>query len=180
MAKGGREGGDTGRERNGGCVCQRLFSSSIAAAPPKSLYNPQRHPSRSRGTPNNQLVHLCAFVHNEKSATTASCSHGVISSKCTYSVPSSSSDWLSPRPATRNNAIGGKDPRRRNVTTSMAGLKNGHIRKNLIQNGEPQRYSWGTQQKKKNGEPQRYSCRTQKTKKKKNKKKKKKNGEPQR
>ena len=24
-------------------------------------------------------------------------------------------------------------------------------------NGEPQRYSWGTQKKKKNGEPQRYS-----------------------
>ena len=37
---------------------------------------------------------------------------------------------------------------RRNVTTSMVGLKNGHIRKNLTQNGEPQRYSWGTQKKK--------------------------------
>ena len=36
-------------------------------------------------------------------------------------------------------------PRRRNVTTLMAGLKNGHIRKNLTQSGEPQRYSWGTQ-----------------------------------
>ena len=33
-------------------------------------------------------------------------------------------------------------PRRRNVTTSMVGLKNGHICKNLIQNGEPQTYSW--------------------------------------
>ena len=41
-------------------------------------------------------------------------------------------------------------PRRRNVTTSMVGFKNGHIRKNLTQNGEPQRYSWGTQKKKKN------------------------------
>ena len=38
-------------------------------------------------------------------------------------------------------------PRRRNVTTLMAGLKNGHIRKNLTQSGEPQRYSWGTQKK---------------------------------
>ena len=39
-------------------------------------------------------------------------------------------------------------PRRRNVTTSMVGLKtktkpqNGHISKNLTKNGEPQRYSW--------------------------------------
>ena len=46
-------------------------------------------------------------------------------------------------------------PRRRNLTTSMVGLKkkqqqkNGHIRKNLIQSGEPQRSSWGTQKKKK-------------------------------
>ena len=31
----------------------------------------------------------------------------------------------------------------------MVGFKNGHIRKNLIQKGEPQRYSWGTQTKKK-------------------------------
>ena len=28
-----------------------------------------------------------------------------------------------------------------NVTTSMVGLENGHIRKNLNQN-EPQKYSW--------------------------------------
>ena len=62
-------------------------------------------------------------------------------------------------------------PRRPNVTTSMVGLRNGHIRKNLTQNGEAQRYSWGTQKKKKNDEPQRYSWGTQK---------KKKNGEPQR
>ena len=40
-------------------------------------------------------------------------------------------------------------PRRRNVTTLMVWLENGHIRKNLTQSGEPQRYSWGTQQKKK-------------------------------
>ena len=40
-------------------------------------------------------------------------------------------------------------PRRRNVTTSMVGFINGHICKNLTQNGEPQRYSWGTQKKKK-------------------------------
>ena len=40
-------------------------------------------------------------------------------------------------------------PRRRNVTTLMVGLKNGHIRKNLTQSGEPQRHSWGTHQKKK-------------------------------
>ena len=38
-------------------------------------------------------------------------------------------------------------PRRRNATTSMVGLKNGHIRKNLTKNGEPQRSSWGTQKK---------------------------------
>ena len=30
----------------------------------------------------------------------------------------------------------------------MVGLRNGQIRKNLTQNGEPQRYSWGTQKKK--------------------------------
>ena len=32
-------------------------------------------------------------------------------------------------------------PQRRNVTTSIVGLKKSHIRKNLTQNGEPQRYS---------------------------------------
>ena len=38
-----------------------------------------------------------------------------------------------------------------NVTTLMAELKkNGHIRKNLTQNGELQRYSRGTQKKNKN------------------------------
>ena len=31
----------------------------------------------------------------------------------------------------------------------MVGLKNGHIRTNLTQNGEPTRSSWGTQKKKK-------------------------------
>ena len=36
-------------------------------------------------------------------------------------------------------------PQRRNMTTLMVGLKNGHIRKNLTQkSGELQRYSWGT------------------------------------
>ena len=42
-------------------------------------------------------------------------------------------------------------PRRRNVSTSMVRLKkkNGHVRKTLTQNGEPQRYSTGTQKKKK-------------------------------
>ena len=28
-------------------------------------------------------------------------------------------------------------------------IKNGHIRKHFTQNGEPQRYSWGKQEKKK-------------------------------
>ena len=40
-------------------------------------------------------------------------------------------------------------PQRRNVTTSMVGLGNGHIHKNLTKNGEPQRSSWGMQKKKK-------------------------------
>ena len=40
-------------------------------------------------------------------------------------------------------------PWRWNVTISMVGLKNGHIRKNLSQNDEPQRYSWGMQKMKK-------------------------------
>ena len=39
-------------------------------------------------------------------------------------------------------------PGRWNVTTSMVGLENGHIHKNLTQNGEPQGYSWGRQKKK--------------------------------
>ena len=39
-------------------------------------------------------------------------------------------------------------PRRRNVTTSMVGLENSHIHKNLTKNGELQRYSWGMQKKK--------------------------------
>ena len=46
-------------------------------------------------------------------------------------------------PATKNTPSR-HHPRRRNVTTLMVGLKNGHIRKNLTQSGEPQRYSWGT------------------------------------
>ena len=29
----------------------------------------------------------------------------------------------------------------------MVGFKNGYMRKNLIQNGELQRYTWGTQKK---------------------------------
>ena len=42
------------------------------------------------------------------------------------------------------------NPQRWNVTSSVVGLrkKNGHICKNLIKNGEPQRYVWGTQKKK--------------------------------
>ena len=40
-------------------------------------------------------------------------------------------------------------PQKQNVTTSMVVLKNDHICNNLSQNGEPQRYSWGTQKKKK-------------------------------
>ena len=40
-------------------------------------------------------------------------------------------------------------PQRQNGSTSMVVLKNGHIPKNLTQNGEPQIYSWGTQKKKK-------------------------------
>ena len=58
-------------------------------------------------------------------------------------------------------------PRRRNVTACMVGLRNGHIRKkNLTQNGEPQRYSRIRRSRRKrshtqknltqNGEPQRY------------------------
>ena len=34
------------------------------------------------------------------------------------------------------------------MTTSMVGLEDGHIRKHLTQNGEPQGFSWGTQKKK--------------------------------
>ena len=49
-------------------------------------------------------------------------------------------------------------PQRQNVTTSMVGLKNSHIGKNLTQNGEPQRYSWGTQKKKEKLCPCFYSC----------------------
>ena len=40
-------------------------------------------------------------------------------------------------------------PQRRNVTTSVVGLKNGHRRKNITRNCEPQRYSWEMQKKKK-------------------------------
>ena len=46
--------------------------------------------------------------------------------------------------AGNKNTLSTHHPRRRNVTTLMVGLKNGHIRKNLTQ-----RYSWGTQKKKK-------------------------------
>ena len=40
-------------------------------------------------------------------------------------------------------------PQRQNVSTSMVGLKNGHMRKDPTPNGEPQRYSWGMVKKKK-------------------------------
>ena len=52
--------------------------------------------------------------------------------------------WM---PATKTLSV--HHPRRQNVTTSMVGLKNEHICKNLTQSGEPQRYSWGTQKRKK-------------------------------
>ena len=51
--------------------------------------------------------------------------------------------------AGNKNTLSMHHPRRRIVTTSMVGFKNGHTRKNLTQNGEPQRYSWDTQKKKK-------------------------------
>ena len=50
--------------------------------------------------------------------------------------------------ASNKNTPGVHWPRTWNMTTSMVGLRNGHIRKNLTQKGEPQRYSWGTQKKK--------------------------------
>ena len=51
--------------------------------------------------------------------------------------------------AGNKNTLSLHDPWRQNVTTSMVGLRNGHIRKNLTQKGEPRRYSWKTQKKKK-------------------------------
>ena len=47
----------------------------------------------------------------------------------------------------------------------MVGLKNGHICKISSKTGEPQRYSWGMQKKKKNGEAHRCSWGMQKKKK---------------
>ena len=44
--------------------------------------------------------------------------------------------------AGNKNTLSMHHPQRRNVTTSMVGLKSSHTRKTLIQNGEPQRYSW--------------------------------------
>ena len=43
-------------------------------------------------------------------------------------------------------------PWRRNVVTSMVGLKSGHISKNLTQNGEPQRCSWERRRRKRRRE----------------------------
>ena len=64
-------------------------------------------------------------------------SHGLIRSW--HSCPR----WVN---ASSNNKPSMRHPQRRNVTISMVGLKktnkNGHIYKNLIKNGEPQRYSW--------------------------------------
>ena len=51
--------------------------------------------------------------------------------------------------ASNKNTTSIQHPWRWNVTTSVVGLKNGHIRKSLTQNGEPQRHSWGTQKKEK-------------------------------
>ena len=50
-------------------------------------------------------------------------------------------------PATKTPSM--HHPQRGNVTTSMVGLKHGHMCKNLTQNGEPQRCSLGTQKRKK-------------------------------
>ena len=44
-------------------------------------------------------------------------------------------------------------PWRWNVTASMVGLKKSHIRKNLTQNGEPQRFSWGRRRRRICGPP---------------------------
>ena len=49
--------------------------------------------------------------------------------------------WMQNTPSTYH-------PQRWNAATSMVGLHNGHKCKNIAQNGEPQRYSWGTQKKK--------------------------------
>ena len=50
--------------------------------------------------------------------------------------------------ASNKNTPSMQQPPRQNVTTSRVGLRNDHIPKNLTQNGEPQRYSWGTLKKK--------------------------------
>ena len=46
-------------------------------------------------------------------------------------------EWL---PPTKTPSM--HHPWRRNVTTSMVGLKTGHIPKNLTQSGKPHKYSW--------------------------------------
>ena len=52
--------------------------------------------------------------------------------------------------AGNKNSLSMHNPRRRNVTASVVGLKNGLICKNLTQNGGSQRYySWGMRKKKK-------------------------------
>ena len=56
----------------------------------------------------------------------------------------------------------------------MVGLENGHIHKNLTQNGKSQRSSWGAQKKKKKKKKRRRRRRRKKKKKKKKKRKKKK------
>ena len=44
--------------------------------------------------------------------------------------------------ADNKNTLSMHIPRRRNVTTFMVGLENGHMHKNLTKNGEAQRYCW--------------------------------------
>ena len=54
--------------------------------------------------------------------------------------------------AGNKNTFSMHQPRKRNVTTSVVGLENGHIRKHLAKIGEPQRYSWEKQKKDKEEE----------------------------
>ena len=52
-------------------------------------------------------------------------------------------------------------PQRQNVTTSMVGLKNSHIDKNLTQNGEPQESSWERRRRRRDSKQHWHSVVTQ-------------------
>ena len=93
----------------------------------------------------------CFCLHSTKTLSGKSVNPGLVCAHMHSIARTQKTLTLCPRQvnAGNKNVPSIHNQRRRNVTTPMVGLRNGHIRKNLTKNGEPQRYSSGTLKRKK-------------------------------